>query len=452
MKKEVWAEAFDHISPGLITESMPRKASVSGRTHAWKERFSVIQMAAGTLATAAVIAIVAGFGALIYSLERKPGTADPAANSSAETTVPAATTSTASIMLDASDKMPVIPEAEQNFLGGRGEIVTVTPARGNAVHPVLRDDVFLYWDQYRTCIEKDSTSVLTHKLSKEYTEKYDSLLSDGNALYYADNTGLSAIDSNGSKALLYAIPEVATMTFTQVLRLGVADGTDPWYFISGYRGMESVNALVPFAIVFQPATDTELDLTDRIGMSGDAQWEFQTDGTTLIGLDRSTNTLLVFPRPEVMTDPSANADIQRLWLSEQELPHILSWQLADGKVTYVYSGTDKTLLCEYSLSGGTTRTRELDAPSDDAVLTPETLFRVTQKPSETDSSRIDIIVTMTDPDTLINGGEEFALWVFHEMQPEDVHALRAAGGNAVLFYSASGQRALYVPFRANGSD
>ena len=428
-----------------------RKARIS------EQKFSLVQLITSTLATAAVIGIVIGSVALIASMKQTrepmiPATESSSSDIAADSTEPAVTTSTAAITVDASEKMPVIPEEEQNFLGGRGEIVTVTPARGNAAHPVLRDDVYLYWEQYRTCIEKDSSSVLTQELSAEYLAKYHSLLSDGSTLFYADDTRLYTIDSNGSKTLLYTVPDVANMIFTHVLNLGTMDNTDPWYFISGYRGMDSVNALFPFAMVYQPATDTELDLTDRIGMSGDAQWEFQTDGSTMIGLDCSTHTLLVFPRPEVMTDQSANADIQQLWLSEQELPRILSWQLADGKVTYVCSDTDKTLLCEYSLTDGTTRTRELDAPSDDTILTPKKLFRVTQQSSKTDSSRIDITVTMTDLNTLLNGGEELDLWVIREMKTEDVHALRAAGDDVVLFSPATGQRALYAPFWTDESN
>ncbi len=432
-------------------------ATASAKESILHHSYSVMQIVMGTLAIAAVIAVVVGFGTLIFSLDRKPGTADSSGNSSmiATDSEPVFTTTTATIIVDVHDRMPEIPVDEQNILGGKGEIVTVTPARRNvagAEHPVLRDDMFLYWDQYRTCIEKDSASAITHKLSKEYREQYHSLLSDGTALYYADDEGLYTIDSMGSKTLLYSVSTTANMTFTQVINLGTADGTDPWYFISGYRGMDMVNAVFDFAAMIQPATGKELDLTDRIDMSGDAQWEFQSNGTTLIGLNLSTNALLAFPRPEVMADPSSNNDIQQLWLSEQNLPRILSWKFIGNTVSYVTAFSDRTLLGEYSIYDGTRRTRLLDMPSADAILSPEKLFRVTQTVSETDSSLIDISVTMTDWKTLMDGGDELELWGIHAMKPDDVHALRAAGEDVVLFYPAAGQRALYAPFWADESN
>ena len=409
-----------------------------------RQGHSLLQTVIGTLAAAAVIAIVAGSAMLIVRLNQRLETVTPGTEISADSVSDSIVPNTAAlpIAVDADARFPEVPEAEQNFLGGRGEIVTIAPARRNtagAAHPVLKDDLFLYWDHYRTCIEEGSAWLMTNTLYREYAARYASLLSDGSALYYADGTELFRIDSKGAQTPLYAFPETSEVTFTQVLTLGADNGGAPWYFISGYRGMRNVSAVFPFAIVFQPATGKALDLSDRIDRNTEARWEFQTDGMALVGLNHRTNTLTVF------TDP--DADWRKTEIALQETANIAAWQFTGDTVRYAVTYSDKTVLCDFSLKDGTRRTRELEGASADVILTPAQLVRMTQRASESDSSLMDITVTMTDQNRLLDGGGENVLWEMREMPPETGQALRAASDGAVLFYSADGQRAFYAPDR-----
>ncbi len=322
MKKETWGDALDHMSPEFITEAMPRKTAATGKERTMKKDISIVQIVTSIAATAAVVAIVGGSVALISSMKQKPQITPGQEGSSTgdsqvivtdyvdgSDTVTTTTAETTNILPDAA----VVPEGEQNFLGGKGEITALSGTHPAAAYPILRDELYVYWQGYRTRIDGGETEVLTADPMTAYT----ALLTDGKALYHYDDYSVSRIDSKGNETPFYKDADGARITVQRIIDIGSTpdanyQSSGGWYLICGWKYQNEDDPGSPLAVAYQPATDKTLDLAESLldGKDTDEYSPLNIKGDELgiYALLSNSKTVVALPHPDVMADPLTDWD------------------------------------------------------------------------------------------------------------------------------------------------
>ena len=322
MKKETWGDALDHMSPEFITEAMPRKTAATGKERTMKKDISIVQIVTSIAATAAVVAIVGGSVALISSMKQKPQITPGQEGSSTgdsqvivtdyvdgSDTVTTTTAETTNILPDAA----VAPEGEQNFLGGKGEITALSGTHPAVAYPILRDELYVYWQGYRTRIDGGETEVLTADPMTAYT----ALLTDGKALYHYDDYSVSRIDSKGNETPFYKDADGARITVQRIIDIGSTpdanyQSSGGWYLILGWKYQNEDAPGTPLAVAYQPATDKTLDLAESLldGKDTDEYSPLNIKGDELgiYALLSNSKTVVALPHPDVMADPLTDWD------------------------------------------------------------------------------------------------------------------------------------------------
>ncbi len=322
MKKETWGDALDHMSPEFITEAMPRKTAATGKERTMKKDISIVQIVTSIAATAAVVAIVGGSVALISSMKQKPQiTPGQEGSSTGDSQVivtdyvdgsDAVTTTTAETT-NALPDAAVVPEGEQNFLGGKGEITALSGTHPAVAYPILRDELYVYWQGYRTRIDGGETEVLTVDPMTAYT----ALLTDGKALYHYDDYSVSRIDSKGNETPFYKDADGARITVQRIIDIGSTpdanyQSSGGWYLICGWKYQNEDASGTPLAVAYQPATDKTLDLAESLfdGKDTDEYSPLNIKGNEfgIYALLSNSKTVVALPHPDVMADPLTDWD------------------------------------------------------------------------------------------------------------------------------------------------
>ncbi|MBR6419807.1 MAG: hypothetical protein IKS42_05710 [Oscillospiraceae bacterium] len=362
MKKETWGDALDHMSPEFITEAMPRKTAATGKERTMKKDISIVQIVTSIAATAAVVAIVGGSVALISSMKQKPQiTPGQEGSSTGDSQVivtdyvdgsDAVTTTTAETT-NALPDAAVVPEGEQNFLGGKGEITALSGTHPAVAYPILRDELYVYWQGYRTRIDGGETEVLTADPMTAYT----ALLTDGKALYHYDDYSVSRIDSKGNETPFYKDADGARITVQRIIDIGSTpdanyQSSGGWYLICGCKYQNDDDPGSPLAVAYQPATDKTLDLAESLldGKDTDEYSPLNIKGNEfgIYALLSNSKTVVALPHPDVMTDPLTDWD---------STTYTLPMPVPDDAIISQFAVTPDTIryMCR---RGGTVQVRE----------------------------------------------------------------------------------------------
>ncbi len=389
MKKETWGDALDHMSPEFITEAMPRKTAATGKERTMKKDISIVQIVTSIAATAAVVAIVGGSVALISSMKQKPQitpgqegsstgdsqviVTDYVDGSDAVTTTPAETT-------NALPDAAVVPEGEQNFLGGKGEITALIGTHPAVAYPILRDELYVYWLGYRTRIDGGETEVLTADPMTAYT----ALLTDGKALYHYDDYSVSRIDSKGNETPFYKDADGARITVQRIIDIGSTpdanyQSSGGWYLICGWKYQNEDASGTPLAVAYQPATGKELAV-DEFLLGGTDADDYSPDlikGNEfgIYALRPNSKTVVALPHPDVMADPLTDWDSTVYTLPVPNDDAIINqFAVTHDTIRYVCRRGGTAEIREYWRRDGAVSTIETLPKSAESSVSAEALF------------------------------------------------------------------------------
>lgn len=361
MKKETWGDALDHMSPEFITEAMPRKTAAAGKERTMKKDISIVQIVTSIAATAAVVAIVGGSVALISSMKQKPQITPGQEGSSAGDSQVIVTdyvdgsdavTTTTAETTNALPDAAVVPEGEQNFLGGKGEITALSGTNPVVAYPVLRDELYVYWQGYRTRIDGGETEVLTADPMTVYT----ALLTDGKALYHYDDYSVSRIDSKGNETPFYKDADGARITVQRIIDIGSTpdanyQSSGGWYLILGWKYQNEDVPGTPLAVAYQPATDKTLDLAESLldGKDTDEYSPLNIKGDELgiYALLSNSKTVVALPHPDVMANPLTDWDSTVYTLPVQKDAIISQFTVTPDTIRYVCRREGTAEIWEY---------------------------------------------------------------------------------------------------------
>lgn len=389
MKKETWGDALDHMSPEFITEAMPRKTAASGKERTMKKDISIVQIVTSIAATAAVVAIVGGSVALISSMKQKPQITPGQEGSSTgdsqvivteyvdgSDTVTTTTAETTNALPDAA----VVPEGEQNFLGGKGEITALSGTHPAVAYPILRDELYVYWQGYRTRIDGGETEVLTADPMTAYT----ALLTDGKALYHYDDYSVSRIDSKGNETPFYKDADGARITVQRIIDIGSTpdanfQSSGGWYLILGWKYQNEDAPGTPLAVAYQPATGKTLDLAESLldGKDTDEYSPLNIKGNELgiYALLSNSHTVVALPHPDVMADPLTDWDSTVYTLSVPNDDAIINqFAVTPDTIRYMCRTRDTAEVWEYWRKDGAVSTIETLPKSAEAQFSADALF------------------------------------------------------------------------------
>lgn len=409
MKQEKWADALDRLNPDYITEAMPHRSAKRlkrGKERIMKQEFSIIKLTTGIVATAAVVALVAGSAVLISSMNRRVETQPGHSGSTAEGTTTAVTTTTTApeeAAITTTLSTAAQPQEGTNFLGGTGALKSVGMSNGEG-YTVLHDDEYWYTGKQRVPLGTIEPGVNeAEPLGEVEADRYSHLLSDGEQLYIVNANSLFTIDASGVTTPFYTYEGHSHVVYSTILNLGNAMSPDfatedPWYYIGGYAGdtpdmedssTEGSYVAPSFGVFFQPATGKQMEVQNLFTKDNTpfcAPNEVRVCGNSVYALVGDGFTVSAIPHPDALMSDRVQLDWAQQYyhLPIHDEAYLADWTVNLDTVSYAFYDNGVCYAGRYWWKDGASEEKRLIIHEDGAwdgyvPLKAENITRVTAK-------------------------------------------------------------------------